>query len=101
MHRSLASPYLLLTMTALFWAGSVITGRAMADEVPPFALNFWRWLIALALAARFGLRGLWVNRRIVGRHRRLLTMQTPMASDDPTVDPQSTQPKRCGERERY
>lgn len=74
MHRSLASPYLLLTMTALFWAGSVITGRAMADEVPPFALNFWRWLIALALAAPFGLRGLWVNRRIVGRHWRLLTM---------------------------
>ena len=66
--------YLLLTLTALFWAGSVITGRAVADEVPPFALNFWRWLIALALTAPFGLRGVWDNRAIVRRHWRLLTM---------------------------
>src|SRR3546814_8980866 len=42
-------PYLLLTMTALFWAGNSIVGRAARDLVPPVALAFWRWAIALAL----------------------------------------------------
>lgn len=42
------SPYLLLTLANLFWAGNWIVGRGMRDEVPPFALSFWRWIIALA-----------------------------------------------------
>ncbi|WP_447761589.1 DMT family transporter [Sphingopyxis panaciterrae] len=41
--------YLLLTFTALFWAGNSIVGRAARDLVPPAALSFWRWVIALAL----------------------------------------------------
>jgi drug/metabolite transporter (DMT)-like permease len=41
--------YLLLTMTALFWAGNSIVGRAARDLVPPAALSFWRWTFALAL----------------------------------------------------
>ncbi len=41
--------YLLLTFTALFWAGNSIVGRAARDLVPPAALSFWRWTIALAL----------------------------------------------------
>lgn len=41
--------YPLLTLTALFWAGNSIVGRAARDLVPPAALSFWRWTIALAL----------------------------------------------------
>lgn len=41
--------YLLLTMTALFWAGNSIVGRAARELVPPAALSFWRWVIALTL----------------------------------------------------
>lgn len=41
--------YLLLTMTALFWAGNSIVGRAARELVPPGALSFWRWAIALCL----------------------------------------------------
>lgn len=41
--------YLLLTMTALFWAGNSIVGRAARDLVPAAALSFWRWTFALAL----------------------------------------------------
>jgi drug/metabolite transporter (DMT)-like permease len=43
-----ASPYLLLTLANLFWAGNWIVGRGMRTEVPPIALSFWRWVIALA-----------------------------------------------------
>jgi drug/metabolite transporter (DMT)-like permease len=41
--------YALLTLTALFWAGNSIVGRAARELVPPAALSFWRWTIALAL----------------------------------------------------
>lgn len=41
--------YVLLTLTALFWAGNSIVGRAARELVPPAALAFWRWTIALAL----------------------------------------------------
>ncbi len=42
------SPYLLLSLANLFWAGNWIVGRGIRDEVPPLALSFWRWVIALA-----------------------------------------------------
>lgn len=41
------SPYLLLTLANLFWAGNWIVGRGMRGDVPPLALSFWRWVIAL------------------------------------------------------
>jgi drug/metabolite transporter (DMT)-like permease len=40
---------MLLTLTALFWAGNAIVGRAARELVPPVALSFWRWSIALLL----------------------------------------------------
>jgi len=42
-----ASPYLLLTLANLFWAGNWIVGRGIRGDVPPLALSFWRWIIAL------------------------------------------------------
>ena len=42
-------PYLLLTFTALFWAGNSIVGRAARDIMPPAALAFWRWALALII----------------------------------------------------
>jgi drug/metabolite transporter (DMT)-like permease len=42
-------PYLLLTLTTLFWSGNMVLGRAIRDDVPPLTLAFWRWAIALAL----------------------------------------------------
>jgi drug/metabolite transporter (DMT)-like permease len=42
-------PYLLLTLTTLFWSGNMVLGRAIRGDVPPFSLAFWRWAIALAL----------------------------------------------------
>lgn len=42
------SPYLLLTLASLFWAGNWVVGRGMRADVPPIALSFWRWIIALA-----------------------------------------------------
>ena len=44
-----ANPYLLLTLTALFWSGNMVLGRGIRADVPPLALAFWRWAIAFVL----------------------------------------------------
>ncbi len=39
--------YLLLVLTTLFWSGNFIVGKAASTyEIPPFTLNFYRWLFA-------------------------------------------------------
>lgn len=45
----LTNPYLLLTLTALFWSGNMVIGRGVRADVPPMALAFWRWAIAFLL----------------------------------------------------
>jgi drug/metabolite transporter (DMT)-like permease len=50
-----ASPYLLLTLTPMFWASNWIAGRGLAGEIPPMALTFFRWLFAIAMLAPFAL----------------------------------------------
>ena len=55
MKRLSANPYLLLTLTALFWAGNMVMGRGIRADVPPIALAFWRWVLALVLVLPFAL----------------------------------------------
>lgn len=55
MKRLAANPYLLLTLTALFWAGNMVMGRGIRADVPPVALAFWRWALALLLLLPFAL----------------------------------------------
>ncbi len=42
-RRLFDRPYLLLTLTALFWSGNFVLGRAVHETVPPVGLAFWRW----------------------------------------------------------
>jgi drug/metabolite transporter (DMT)-like permease len=49
MLKRFTNPYLLLTLTALFWSGNMVLGRGIRADVPPMALAFWRWLIAFLL----------------------------------------------------
>ena len=48
-------PYLLLTMTVLFWSGNFVLGRGIRDLIAPISLNFWRWTGALFVLAPFSL----------------------------------------------
>ena len=38
--RFFLNPYLLLTLTVLFWSGNMVLGRGIRGDVPPFALAF-------------------------------------------------------------
>lgn len=55
MRRLLDRPYLLLTLTVLFWSGNMVAGRGLRDAVPPFSLAAIRWSIALLLTLPFAL----------------------------------------------
>ncbi len=55
MSFRLTHPYLLLTMTTLFWSGNMVIGRAIRGDIPPMTLAFWRWAIALMLVLPFAL----------------------------------------------
>lgn len=47
------SPYGLLVLTTLFWAGNFVLGRAVHLDVPPIGLSFWRWTTALVIILPF------------------------------------------------
>tara|TARA_B100001741_G_C16537763_1_gene592803 strand:- start:640 stop:1542 length:903 start_codon:yes stop_codon:yes gene_type:complete len=49
--------YLLLVLTTLFWSGNFIVGKAASIyEIPPFSLNFYRWLFAGIILLPFTLK---------------------------------------------
>ncbi len=46
-------PYLLLTLTSLFWAGNAVVGRAIVNIIPPVALAELRWTLAFLVLLPF------------------------------------------------
>ena len=57
-----ASPYLLLSLTSLFWSLNWVIGRAIVGHVSPLTLTFIRWLVAVAVMMPFAwpqIRGHW------------------------------------------
>ncbi len=42
-------PYVLLSLTALFWAGNAIVGRLASGHIPPVTLTFLRWWLAFLI----------------------------------------------------
>ena len=57
-------PYLLLSLTSLFWAGNTVLGRFVAGHVPPITLAFIRWSGAYADPA--AVRGAARSARLAG-----------------------------------
>ena len=73
-RRVLLSPYLMLPLTMLFWAGNSIVGRAAAPDIGPMALSFWRWLLALCILLPFAWPHLRAQRALIVAHRTRLLL---------------------------
>ena len=61
-------PYLLLVLTMFFWSSNWVVGRALHGQVPPIAINFWRWTAASLILLPFSwhqFRGKWP---VIRRH---------------------------------
>ncbi len=62
---------LYIVFAVLLWAGNAVVGRVAADaNVPPIALNFWRWTVALFIMAPFAARTLYAQRDLFKTHWR-------------------------------
>ncbi|MCG8517801.1 MAG: EamA family transporter [Pseudomonadales bacterium] len=60
--------YLGLVLTPLFWAGNAVVARAAVEQMPPMAMSFWRWCLALAILLPFGAPAVWRQRHLVRQH---------------------------------
>jgi drug/metabolite transporter (DMT)-like permease len=58
----------MLSGSALFWSGNFVVGRAFAQDIPPLALAYWRWQIALLVFLPFALSALYIERHIIIQH---------------------------------
>lgn len=69
-------PYLLLTLTVLFWSGNFVLGRGVRHLVPPVSLNFYRWFGALIILLPFGLPRVRRQWPLVCRHWKMLVLMS-------------------------
>ncbi|MEM6711743.1 MAG: DMT family transporter [Pseudomonadota bacterium] len=65
-------PYILLTLTSLFWAGNTIAGKLASGVIPPFTLTFVRWLVVAIIAYVIARPFIEENRETVKRHWPIL-----------------------------
>ena len=58
--------YLLLILTTLFWSGNFIVGKAASIyQIPPFSLNFYRWLFAFLILLPFTFKEILANKKYI------------------------------------
>ena len=72
--RVWASAPALLILVNLFWAGNIVVGRAVAGQVPPVALAYWRWTGAFLLALGIAWPHLKRDWPVLLRHWRMMLL---------------------------
>ena len=67
--------YIFLLITTLFWSGNFIVGKAASlYEIPPFTLNFYRWLFAWAILMPFTFKEIIEKKRYILDNIKLITV---------------------------
>jgi drug/metabolite transporter (DMT)-like permease len=72
LNRCWHSAWTLLVLTNLSWAGNFIIGRAVAGQVAPIALAWWRWTGAFLVAFGFAWPHLRRDWPVLLRHAPIL-----------------------------
>lgn len=67
--------YLLLILTTLFWSGNFVLSRGMHADIPPMALSFWRWVLALIILLLFCWRTVYPQRHEALKERKFIIVQ--------------------------
>ena len=66
MQKNNKLAYLLLILTTLFWSGNFIVGKAASIyQIPPFSLNFYRWLFAFIILLPFTFKEILNNKNYI------------------------------------
>ena len=67
------SAYIFLILATLFWSGNFIVGKAASFfEIPPFTLNFYRWLFAWLILAPFTLNEIILKKNYIIKNIKLI-----------------------------
>ncbi len=64
----------LAVLPPLFWAGNFVLGRALHADLPPLALSFWRWALALLILLPFSYQALRAQRDLLRKHWPILSL---------------------------
>ena len=66
--------YIFLLFTTLFWSGNFIVGKAASlYEIPPFTLNFYRWLFAWLILMPFTFKEIIEKKKYILDNIKLIT----------------------------
>lgn len=65
---------LLMSLPPMLWAGNAVVGRLAVGSVPPLALNFLRWVLAMLLLLPLGWHALREPHAIAQRWKYLLVV---------------------------
>ena len=71
---NVSTAYLLLVLTALFWAGNWVIARGLQGHMSPIAMAFWRWLGAFVILQPFVAAPLARERHIIRRSWKVLAV---------------------------
>lgn len=75
MNRPSVLGFVYLCLALLFWAGNAIIGRSAPHlGIPPLALTFWRWGLALAIFAPLGLPRVVRQRAVIRTHWKVFAV---------------------------
>ena len=70
----LDQPYLLLSLTSLFWAGNTVIGRFIVGHIPPITFAFVRWAGAFLILLPFAALPLLRDWPTIRKHAVLMTV---------------------------
>ena len=67
--------YIFLILATLFWSGNFIVGKtASLFEIPPFTLNFYRWIFAWLILAPFTLKEIFHKKNYILENIKLFAI---------------------------
>jgi drug/metabolite transporter (DMT)-like permease len=69
---AVALPQVALVFAMLLWGGNAAAGKALASDVAPVTISFWRWSLALLVLLPFSLGPLIRHRALLLAHWRLI-----------------------------
>ena len=69
-----SAAYLLLVLTALFWAGNWVIARGLQGQMSPVAMAFWRWFGAFVILLPFVAVPIARERRAIARAWKVLAV---------------------------
>ena len=64
----------LMVVPPLLWAGNALLARATMNQIPPIALSFWRWALALVVTLPFTAREIFDHRVDLLRAWKILSV---------------------------